>query len=431
MRRYFVDVPYWDQWGLVPLIERSYEGTLAFGDLWRQHNEHRLLVPRAVMIALARRTQWRIGWELALSIALAVGVFAVLNQRLARALRTRAAGSLGWLHAILALMLFSMSQWDNWLWGWNLQIMLAVSSVVAGVLLLTASSPSRAACTMSGLLGVVASFSYGAGFAFWPIGMLAIALNRESSSGERRARAAVWFGLSAAVALVYLHGYRETFDSYRMRRLLLSGDPEYWRRFAEYVCCYLGSPLLSYRQAPAFALGVAGAFGFCAFGARSLLRPADRAAQAFALLGFFSVVCAVMSAVGRGRLGAGQALESRYVAISSYLWIANAVVLGKLAIRGGGDAAAAGSWLRRMAVAFLVLMVALLCMNGEMGRRAAQRRSALLESAMRELLGPQDPALLGRLYPNTRLVLQYAEMLRARRLSFYRPGGIADATPAG
>ncbi len=39
--KYMVDVPFWDQWKLVPLLEKSYEGTLSLKDLWSQHNLHR------------------------------------------------------------------------------------------------------------------------------------------------------------------------------------------------------------------------------------------------------------------------------------------------------------------------------------------------------------------------------------------------------
>ena len=48
--RVAVDVPFWDQWELVPQISRMYAGTLRFADLYLQHNEHRILVPRLVML---------------------------------------------------------------------------------------------------------------------------------------------------------------------------------------------------------------------------------------------------------------------------------------------------------------------------------------------------------------------------------------------
>jgi len=54
--RYAVPVPYWDQWEFVPLLEKTYHGQLTFHDLWAQHNEHRILFPRIIMLALAHLT---------------------------------------------------------------------------------------------------------------------------------------------------------------------------------------------------------------------------------------------------------------------------------------------------------------------------------------------------------------------------------------
>src|SRR5262245_62975011 len=65
---YSVDVPFADQWALVPLLEKSYRGTLTLRDLWSQHNEHRLLFPRMIMLVLARLSGWNLRYELAVNI---------------------------------------------------------------------------------------------------------------------------------------------------------------------------------------------------------------------------------------------------------------------------------------------------------------------------------------------------------------------------
>ena len=66
-----VDVPYWDQWDLVPLLQKMDDGSLSLNDLWSQHNEHRLLFPRLVMLVLARISDWNIYLEYAVSFVLA------------------------------------------------------------------------------------------------------------------------------------------------------------------------------------------------------------------------------------------------------------------------------------------------------------------------------------------------------------------------
>src|SRR4030043_2004153 len=73
--KYKAPFPIQDQWDLVPLLEKSYQGTLSFPDLWAQHNEHRAFFPRMIMIILARLSGWNISYELAMNILLAIGIF--------------------------------------------------------------------------------------------------------------------------------------------------------------------------------------------------------------------------------------------------------------------------------------------------------------------------------------------------------------------
>jgi hypothetical protein len=39
-----------DDWQFVPLLEKTNDGTLTFQDLWAPHDEHRLLLPRIIII---------------------------------------------------------------------------------------------------------------------------------------------------------------------------------------------------------------------------------------------------------------------------------------------------------------------------------------------------------------------------------------------
>ena len=40
-----------DDWQFVPFLEKAKNGTLTFQELWAPHDEHRLLVPRIIIIA--------------------------------------------------------------------------------------------------------------------------------------------------------------------------------------------------------------------------------------------------------------------------------------------------------------------------------------------------------------------------------------------
>ncbi len=124
-----VPLPVWDKWELLPLLEKCRGGELAFDDLWKQHDEQRLVAPLALMVALAALSGWNIYFELAASFLLACGTPAPLASRL----RATFEGQVPrWLLAAFSLVVFSLSQHENWLWGWQLQwFMVAFGSVLA------------------------------------------------------------------------------------------------------------------------------------------------------------------------------------------------------------------------------------------------------------------------------------------------------------
>ncbi|MFM6192415.1 MAG: hypothetical protein ACKPFB_21235, partial [Planktothrix sp.] len=69
--RFGVNVPFYDQWVLPALFEKTATGTLAFKDLFELHNNHRILFPRLIFIGLGFISNWNIKLELLFSLGLA------------------------------------------------------------------------------------------------------------------------------------------------------------------------------------------------------------------------------------------------------------------------------------------------------------------------------------------------------------------------
>src|ERR1035438_4142148 len=158
--QYAVVVPYLDQWELVPLLEKTYHGNLTFSDLWAQHNEHRLIFPQIIMLLLARLTRWNIHYELAVNIILALGIFTVfLHQVKITGRKLGLAGLPGAIPAV-SLIVFSISQYQNWLWGWQLQMLLNLLAVVVGIVLLANDTFRWWKFAAAASLGIVATYSF-------------------------------------------------------------------------------------------------------------------------------------------------------------------------------------------------------------------------------------------------------------------------------
>ena len=115
-----VDVPFWDEWDFVPVVGQVYQGTWSIWDIWKPHNEHRLVFPKLVLLTLAWISGWNKLYELLANFLLAVGTFFVLSRCASRTLRSITTEKLQWLPGVISLQVFSLNQFENWFWGFQL-----------------------------------------------------------------------------------------------------------------------------------------------------------------------------------------------------------------------------------------------------------------------------------------------------------------------
>ncbi|HEY5743590.1 MAG TPA: hypothetical protein VIS99_13730 [Terrimicrobiaceae bacterium] len=114
IRRTAVNVPFMDDWQFIPLLEKTSQGQLTFNDLWAPHDEHRLLVPRIVIIAAMFAFNGDYRMQCCISF-LAVEVISLCFLWLLIRLNGECFGV--WATWFLAnIALFSPIQFHNWLW---------------------------------------------------------------------------------------------------------------------------------------------------------------------------------------------------------------------------------------------------------------------------------------------------------------------------
>jgi hypothetical protein len=332
--KYRVDVPYWDQWLLVPYLQRAYEGHLAPRDFLTLHAEHRPVFPRPIMLLLARATGWSISYELALNLLLALGIFAVLAWQIGISRRLVGARGSNWALPVASLVVFSPNQWENWLWGWQIALFLNLLAVVAGVALLARAVRRWWYLPAAMVLGIVASFSFACGLIYWVAALPAVVARPPEERHSARRSLVAWLLVAAAVLAVYLYHYH-TPSSHPSVRLFLTRPHE----LAAYVLAYLGSPVSARYSLYA---GLAGLAALLATAWRlRRMQPAESRPLLlpYVCLSLYAVLAGAMTGVGRMGFGVPQALSPRYITISNLLWISDLVLLSLLA---GRHAHAAG-----------------------------------------------------------------------------------------
>ncbi len=410
LMRWHHDMPYLDQWPFVTLLGKSYDGTWRFADLWAQHNEHRLVVPRLAMLGLAHLSHWNTLWELAVNVALGTLLFITVVCVVLRASKRAGVADSYHVMPLLSMLVFSMSQWQNWVRGWQMQEFMSLLAALGGLALLGVSRPSWKRLGAAMLLGTVATFSFANGIVFWPIGLAVLFANDAASGGWRPRCLVAWAGVSIAVTAAVLWGYRG-----------IDYHPGPWRfyeltvGYAYYLLAFLGAPVVSYDARAAAVCGGIGlivfaTLGIIAFRRGSLPIPDLSVMASF---GLYAVSSAMITGYGRLAFGVEQAMSSRYITLSNPLWIA---ILGLGLIMGSR-----ASWgFRRGAQCAAIFLGALLMVNAAYGTWKWSEHYQYEVPAREALLSGGDERLLERLHPDPGLILRQREILRKYRLSVFR-----------
>jgi hypothetical protein len=320
-----VNLPYWDEWEFARVLNKWFEGNLGWRDFFIQHNEHRLLFPRLLMFPLALLTHWNIYFEVALSILLGAGLYAVLALRILK-LRVFSAHGRGWIGFAVSVLVFSVAQAESWLLGEQNQTFLNLLAFAAGIFMLTAPrlSPFKFAAIL--VCGIISTYSMANGMLFWPIGF-AVLLVRPLDSRLRQSLSVIWTGVSILMLMSYLYEYHK--PSHHPSLLFVFRQP---LSAVKYFFAYLGFPLSCGRADGALWAGGAGFFIFLV--TAGLCYPLFRKSGTLALsvlpwlgLGGYGLSCAVLTTVARAEWGVAQALALRYVPFSNLLWISLAVLV--------------------------------------------------------------------------------------------------------
>ncbi len=171
---YGVNVIVADQMSDVTVVQDSYSHHFAWTVLWTQHNNDRLFFPDLLVILQAHTDHLNIRVEEFLSaIMLAAATMLLIWAH------KRRSPSIPWLYYCpVALLTFSLVQYQSTIWGFQMCWYLVVLSLAAALVLLDRTTLSW--ITLAGAIGaaVVGTFSSSEGLMIWPVGLLLLYLRR-------------------------------------------------------------------------------------------------------------------------------------------------------------------------------------------------------------------------------------------------------------
>lgn len=413
----WVDIPFWDQYDVTPLFQRGADGSLGLGDFFEQHNEHRLFFPKLVMYGLGSLTDWDTRFEGVCTIGFVVLTILLLGVALVRS-------GLPWLVPAVAALMCSLTMYENWTWGFQLQIPLCILAAALCVAALSRIEGRGAWLLVATLCAVVASYSFGNGVVCWPLGALWIVLHR---SHPRRLRMLLAWCLAAALTIgFYFFDYESANEEMHASGMQVG-------RILDYVCVQVGGYLdfnsverarLYGRGAAALAAVLLVIFAF----ASSDLR---RASRFWLGLGAFGLGAVTLIALGRASQGGDIWITSRYANFAALVWVALAVL--PFVMLRGLRFTRLRAFFQVLSCAFVVGIVSMQARLVPDVLSRVEDRAARLERAREDALrGAWGSDAFRSLYPQGRKLVETSLVLRALRLSAYRdfdPQRLVDRPP--
>ncbi|HTA96788.1 MAG TPA: hypothetical protein VK730_04005 [Solirubrobacteraceae bacterium] len=351
-------VPFNDEFNLVPLIHKMNAGTLTFADVMAQHNEHRPFFPNLLLLGMAKISHWTIAWEIVADLILAGLIFTLILRLVWRTFPERPVTRWG-LAVGFSWLVFSPNQYENWIWGWELEWFLCMLGVLVTVTILSSEQPlSKTRLGIAAVAATVADYSLAAGVLAWVAGLIILFCR-----GEKPAWKWAWTVIGVLIATPYYYHYHGTSPAQGSVTYAL----EHPVAFVGYVLMYLGNPLSTSHRAVTTQIAAAlsgtallGAFlASCCYVWLRYREAIPRLAPWIAL-GVFAVVSAALTAVGRLKLGTVQALSSRYITATLVFLLATIVVTLVVLQRALSDRPR----LLRNAIAVPVSLLAILVLIG-------------------------------------------------------------------
>ena len=349
MNRYAVDIPVWDDLERAELLDRYQKGTLDWGFLTSAHIEHRILLPRLIILANARFGDGNIRHEVLVNFA-AMLICAAGLAFLIR--KTRPGNPLNWFLVFLVnLSVFSLIQYQNLCWAIQTAFFLPLSFLVMVLVVLRSSLRWPVQFVLALLCALGGSLCFAHGLALWPLVAIYFLMTGNRWHLKKRVLiVAGWTLIAVVFGALYFngitstshpaHSYMQSLGEYPPGFSDLVGGKLNWMRVIYAGLLALGSPCCRLILVdPLVVAPWAGGFllaGFTALSTFAVFRSLrDRSSSdwnnllPWLALGGYAVVSIFLVSLGRSNFGSARVLSPRYLTISNYLIVA-CVVLSAL-----------------------------------------------------------------------------------------------------
>ncbi len=183
-----------DQRSDLGVLSHAYSGHLTLSTLWAQHTDNRILFPNLVVLLLAYGTRFNVLDEEFLS----AGTLLISIAVLILGHRRRSPGTPWILYVPVAILMLSVVQSGNALWGFQFAWYLVLLALTVALVLCDSPKWTWLVTTAAVAAAVVGSYSSLQGLLIWPAGLLILLLRHRP-----RLIVFLWIGAAAVTGAIY------------------------------------------------------------------------------------------------------------------------------------------------------------------------------------------------------------------------------------
>jgi hypothetical protein len=414
--RYAVNMLSADDWEIVPLYMKMKVHDLTFADLFGQHNEHRIFFLNLIYMGIGYISNFNVIVPMWFSFAMILSLDFIILRYIAT--RNGISDKRKYLFAaLISFLLFSLTQYENLLWGFQIGfIMVLFFSVLSCYFLCQMVYTTRKAIrniyfVVALLVALIDSFSSSQGLITWVTGFAVILMifRKKTFSSPYFI---VWTLMAIATWIAYFYDYVKPEHHPSLTYLF-----EHPGTFLHYFFSIVGNAISGNFKTGTVAVGifliifllVACIKIWKSKQVQQFIFPLALAANSLFILGSI--------AVGRVGFGAEQALASRYTSFSVYLAVAIALLWMELK-----DTGKSKTLIKNVAKVFAVILflsVPLTMAEGfQNGKKIKIDRT--YSAYLLETASMQPDQILQRLYPWPELLRNRIMYLAQEKLNVFR-----------
>ncbi len=314
-----VNLPFGDDWALVNFFDKIHSGTTNFNDFFSQHNEHRILFPRIIFAVLAFSSKWNIKLEIYFIFLLALLNFLILYKIAASNWNQSNKVLFHLFNVTISIAHFSLNQYENWLWGFQIAWLLINTCLILAVFILTVPKNllPNIRLLLASICCFIASFSSAHGLLSW-LAILPSVYILEGRNKQKQFRILLWMVIFTFCVAIYYIGYEKPSNHPAIFFVLENPLIAF-----EYFFTLIGFSLLK-TTFPPVGTGIIIISIFLFFNILFFVDQKSEFANKVApwlSFGWFTVLFASITTVGRAGFGVEQATASRYITVSILLVI--------------------------------------------------------------------------------------------------------------